>query len=67
MITKDRVVSDPRFKGVPHADTVGRSGLEFEYNQYLQGQDGYEKVTVNAQGQGSRAPQTARPRSQART
>jgi len=44
-------VKDPRFKGVPHTDTVGQSGLEFEYNQYLQGQDGYQKVTVNAQGQ----------------
>ena len=42
---------DPRFKGVPDTDTVGQSGLEFEYNQYLQGHDGSEKVTVNAAGQ----------------
>ena len=42
---------DPRFKGVPQTDTVGQAGLEFEYNQYLQGRDGSEKVTVNAQGQ----------------
>jgi penicillin-binding protein 2 len=44
-------LGDPRFKGVPQTDTVGQSGLEFEYNQYLQGHDGSEKVTVNAQGQ----------------
>ena len=43
-------LKDPRFKGVPSADTVGQSGLEFEYNQYLQGHDGSQKVTVNAQG-----------------
>jgi penicillin-binding protein 2 len=44
-------LKDPRFKGVPRTDTVGQSGLEFEYNQYLQGHDGTEKVTVNAAGQ----------------
>jgi len=51
---------DPRFRGVPRTDTVGQSGLEFEYNQYLQGHDGSRKVTVNAQGQ---VEKTARGRS----
>jgi penicillin-binding protein 2 len=42
---------DPRFKGLPPNAIVGQSGLEFNYNQYLQGVDGSEKVQVNALGQ----------------
>jgi penicillin-binding protein 2 len=39
------------YKGVKAGDVVGQSGLEAEYNQYLQGVDGSEGVKVNAQGQ----------------
>ena len=41
---------DPRFKGVPQTAWVGQSGLEFSYNQYLQGADGTEQVQVDALG-----------------
>jgi penicillin-binding protein 2 len=43
-------LKDPRFKGVPPQDSVGQSGLELSYNQYLQGTDGTEKVQVDALG-----------------
>jgi penicillin-binding protein 2 len=36
------------FKGIPAYDTVGQSGLEYEYNKYLQGTDGSLGVNVNA-------------------
>ncbi len=39
------------FKGIPPTDAVGQSGLEYEYNKYLQGSDGEERVEVNALGQ----------------
>jgi penicillin-binding protein 2 len=50
------------YKNVRSGDIVGQSGLEAEYNQWLQGIDGSEGVRVNAQGvfQGyakSKAPQ----------
>ena len=43
-------LKDPRFKGVAPTDWVGQSGLEFSYNQYLQGVDGKERVQVDALG-----------------
>jgi penicillin-binding protein 2 len=43
-------LKDPRFKGVAPTDWVGQSGLEFSYNQYLQGVDGQERVQVDALG-----------------
>ncbi|HWD69755.1 MAG TPA: penicillin-binding transpeptidase domain-containing protein [Solirubrobacteraceae bacterium] len=39
------------YKNVKQGDIVGQSGLEAEYNQWLQGIDGTEGVKVNAQGQ----------------
>jgi penicillin-binding protein 2 len=39
------------FKGLPQNSIVGQSGLEWYYNQYLQGKDGAEQVQVNALGQ----------------
>jgi penicillin-binding protein 2 len=38
------------FAGVSHADVVGQSGLEYEYEQALRGRDGVEHVQVNATG-----------------
>jgi len=43
-------LKNPRFKGIPQQDDVGQSGLEWSYNQYLQGVDGSEKVEVDALG-----------------
>ena len=39
------------YKNVQPGDVVGQSGLEAQYNQYLQGVNGSEGVKVNAQGQ----------------
>jgi penicillin-binding protein 2 len=39
------------YKNVQLGDVVGQSGLEAQYNQYLQGVDGSERIKVNSQGQ----------------
>jgi len=39
-----------RFKGLPPTSIVGQSGLEWYYNRYLQGTDGYQEVQVDALG-----------------
>jgi penicillin-binding protein 2 len=39
------------YKNVVAGDIVGQSGLEAQYNQYLQGVNGKERVKVNAQSQ----------------
>ena len=39
------------FKGARATDIVGQSGLEYEYDQYLLGTDGSERVKVNAANQ----------------
>ncbi|MBO0769310.1 MAG: hypothetical protein J2O48_11565 [Solirubrobacterales bacterium] len=44
-------LKNPKFKGIPFTDQVGQTGLEYEYNQYLQGKDGSTRVRVNSFGQ----------------
>lgn len=39
------------YKGVVSGDVVGQSGLEAQYNQYLQGVNGSEGIKVNSQNQ----------------
>jgi penicillin-binding protein 2 len=39
------------FKGAKATDVVGQTGLEYEYDQYLLGTDGTERVKVNAANQ----------------
>jgi penicillin-binding protein 2 len=39
------------FKGAKATDVVGQTGLEYEYDQYLLGIDGTERVKVNAANQ----------------
>jgi penicillin-binding protein 2 len=39
-----------RYKGVAPGDRVGQSGLEYSYDRYLRGKDGYEKIIINALG-----------------
>jgi penicillin-binding protein 2 len=39
------------FKGAKATDVVGQTGLEYEYDQYLLGTDGAERVKVNAANQ----------------
>ncbi|MBV8943478.1 MAG: penicillin-binding protein 2 [Solirubrobacterales bacterium] len=43
-------LNDPRYQGASPNDVVGQSGLEWYYNRYLQGQDGKQRVLVNAAG-----------------
>ena len=44
-------IKDKIYKSAQAGDIVGQSGLEEQYNQYLQGVNGSEGVKVNAQGQ----------------
>ncbi|HET9720734.1 MAG TPA: penicillin-binding transpeptidase domain-containing protein, partial [Solirubrobacteraceae bacterium] len=39
------------FRGIPPTDDVGQSGLEWQYNNFLQGTDGQQKVKVNSLGE----------------
>ena len=39
------------YKGVNQGDIIGQSGLEAQYNQYLQGVNGSEGIKVDSQGQ----------------
>jgi len=39
-----------RFRGVKQATIVGKDGLERSYDRYLRGQDGIQRVQVNAMG-----------------
>jgi penicillin-binding protein 2 len=39
-----------RYHGVAPGDRVGQSGLEYSYDRYLRGKDGYERITINALG-----------------
>ncbi len=39
------------FSGIAHTDEVGQSGLEWQYNRFLQGVDGAERVKVNSLGE----------------
>jgi penicillin-binding protein 2 len=41
---------DPHFKGASANDVVGQSGLEWYYDRYLRGQDGAQRVQVDALG-----------------
>ena len=38
-------------QGIAQTDEVGQSGLEWQYNKFLQGQDGQEQVNVNSLGE----------------
>ena len=44
-------LKESHFKGLPQSSIVGQSGLEWYYNQYLQGKDGANEVQVNSLGQ----------------
>jgi penicillin-binding protein 2 len=44
-------LKEPRFKGVPETGVVGQGGLELEYDQFLRGKDGVQRVQVDSEGQ----------------
>ncbi len=43
-------VKNPFYKGASQNDAVGQSGLEASYDRYLRGQDGAQRVQVDALG-----------------
>ncbi len=40
----------PRFKGVASTGVVGQAGVEWQYDQFLRGTDGIQRVQVNSEG-----------------
>lgn len=48
-ITPDEL-KDKKHKGIPAGSVIGQSGIEAEYDQYLRGRDGQERLLVDAQG-----------------
>src|SRR5262245_42389659 len=44
-------LKEPRYVGLHQGDTVGQSGIEYEYDRYLRGKPGTDRVQVDALGQ----------------
>jgi len=51
----------PRFKGVPATGVVGQAGVEWQYDQFLRGKDGVQRVQVNSAGLPSGKPPHTTP------
>jgi penicillin-binding protein 2 len=49
-------VKEARFKGVSANGVVGQDGVELEYDQFLRGKDGVQRVQVNSAGLPSGKP-----------
>ncbi len=49
LIQKEQL-ADPHYRGYGQSDLVGRTGLELQYEKYLRGTKGQQKVIVNAAG-----------------
>ncbi|WP_026912165.1 penicillin-binding transpeptidase domain-containing protein [Patulibacter minatonensis] len=51
-------LKERKYAGLQAGQKIGQDGLEFEYNAYLQGKDGAERIEVDAQGRptGRRTP-----------
>ena len=43
-------LKEPRYSGLRQGDTVGQSGIEYEYDRYLRGKAGTDRVQVDALG-----------------
>jgi penicillin-binding protein 2 len=43
-------LKDKRFRGVKQGDRVGQAGVEYSYDRYLRGQNGANRVQVDAAG-----------------
>jgi penicillin-binding protein 2 len=44
-------LEQPRYSGLEQGDTVGQSGIEYEYDRFLRGKAGQSRVQVDALGQ----------------
>jgi penicillin-binding protein 2 len=51
----------PAFRGVQPGTIVGQAGLEYQYDQYLRGKPGEQRIAVNAQGQAVPSKLTPEP------
>jgi penicillin-binding protein 2 len=47
-------VGKPRFAGIGQGTVIGQSGLEYQYDRYLRGRDGAERIQVDASGRARR-------------
>jgi penicillin-binding protein 2 len=61
----EKQLKDKRFRGVKLGDRVGQAGIEYSYDRYLRGQNGANRVQVDASGTlrgelQSRAPKSGR-------
>jgi penicillin-binding protein 2 len=43
-------LKEPRYAGLSSGDQVGQSGIEYEYDRYLRGKDGTDRIQVDALG-----------------
>jgi penicillin-binding protein 2 len=48
-ISEDQL-KETKYRSLKAGQKIGQDGLEYEYNSYLQGRDGEQRVEVNAQG-----------------
>jgi penicillin-binding protein 2 len=49
-----------RYRGVAAGTRIGASGIEYNYDSYLRGKDGYTKVVINALGNRDERRETTR-------
>lgn len=54
-------LTEPRYSGLAAGQLIGQSGLEYEYNNYLQGRDGLRRIQVDAQGDPTGRGEEQRP------
>ncbi|CAB4907429.1 unannotated protein [freshwater metagenome] len=47
----DDELKDPRYRGLVQGQRIGKSGLEYEYDSFLRGKDGEQRIEVNAANQ----------------
>ena len=57
-INQDQL-KEQRFRGAAKDNVVGQSGLEWQYDQYLRGVNGRQRITVDAQGRPATPPTPA--------
>jgi penicillin-binding protein 2 len=53
-------LKERRYRGVAPGTRIGASGIEYAYDPYLRGKDGYTKVVINALGTRDERRQTSR-------
>ena len=51
----------PRFAGTKQGTVIGQSGLEYQYDRYLRGRDGAERIQVDASGRARRTLRSSDP------